>query len=122
MTTQPPTLADLEALLESRGIHLNDVRSIEICPERHGNRSAPLMLRVTRYLTNADGRRFAVLVPGGAPEVATEPILFPLESLPRVRDQAGVQVTINGPLSRDRATEAVEEFMRDAVQEMRRGV
>ena len=85
MPTQPPTLADLEELLESRGIHLNDVRSIEICPERHGRRDGRLMLRVIRYLSNADGNRFAVLVPGRDPEVATEPILLPLESLPQVR-------------------------------------
>jgi hypothetical protein len=84
MATQPvhPTFADLKALLRSAGIDVSTVRSMEIAVASSPRPDSPLFLQVTRMMLDGDGKRFAVRLPNGDMEVATERVLIPMTALP----------------------------------------
>jgi len=77
-----PTFEDLKALLRSAGIDVCTVKAMEIVVESFSRSDSPLFLQVTRFLLDGEGKRFAVRLPDGDLEVATERVLIPMTALP----------------------------------------
>jgi urease gamma subunit len=79
------TLADLEQLLDAKGLRLNEVKAVEIVSDRRGCRDSGLALQVTRYMPGPNDGKLVVRLPDGSADVVTERVMFPIDTLPEIR-------------------------------------